>query len=91
VQDPSRAGDRSLRRPVYGARSGRRKEIAHAAFGHPLEGQHIGSGAGAASCVTPNHSLWHVAGALGLLKLDTMIGVGTMIRPLEAIKPAKVA
>ena len=97
AEDPSRAGDPCLRHSVYGAHVclsvGLPEEIAHIALGHSLEGQHIGLSTECYIVRHADHSWWHVAGALGLLKPDTLIGVGTMMRPrdIEAVKPAKVA
>src|SRR5205814_1433241 len=59
----------------------------------PGEGNHIGLATECYIVRHADHSWWHVAGTLGLLNPDTLIGVGPMMRPrdLETIKPAKVA
>ena len=72
AEDPSRAGDPCLRHSVYGAHVclsvGLPEEIAHIALGHSLEGQHIGLSTECYIVRHADHSWWHVAGALGLLK-----------------------
>jgi putative nucleotidyltransferase with HDIG domain len=84
AEDPSRAGDPCLRHSVYGAHVclsvGLPEEIAHIALGHSLEGQHIGLSTECYIVRHADHSWWHIAGALGLLKPETLIGVGTMMR-----------
>ena len=85
ADDPSRAGDPCLRHSVYGAHVclsvGLPEEIAHIALGHSIEGQHIGLSTECYIVRHADHTWWHVAGALGLLQPDTLVGVGTMIRP----------
>ena len=85
AEDPSRAGDPCLRHSVYGAHVclsvGLPEEIAHIALGHSLEGQHIGLSTECYIVRHADHTWWHVAGALGLLKPETMTNLGTMVRP----------
>ena len=87
AEDPSRAGDPCLRHSVYGAHIclavGLPEEIAHIALGHSKEGTHIGL---STECYIVRHAdetWWHLAGALGLLKPESITGVGTMMRARE--------
>ena len=85
ANDPSQAGEPALRHSVYGAHVcltvGLPEEIAHIALGHSLEGQHIGLSTECYIVRHADHTWWHVAGALGLLKPVSLSGVGTMMRP----------
>ena len=85
ANDPSQAGEPALRHSVYGAHVcltvGLPEEIAHIALGHSLEGQHIGLSTECYIVRHADHTWWHVAGALGLLKPELLSGVGTMMRP----------
>ena len=85
ANDPSQAGEPALRHSVYGAHVcltvGLPEEIAHIALGHSLEGQHIGLSTECYIVRHADHTWWHVAGALGLLKPESLSGVGTMMRP----------
>ena len=54
-----------------------------AEFGHSLEGQHIGLSTECYIVRHADHTWWHVAGALGLLKPETLINVGSMMRPRD--------
>jgi putative nucleotidyltransferase with HDIG domain len=83
-KDPSQSGQPALRHSVYGAHVclavGLPEEIAHIALGHSLEGQHIGLSTECYIVRHADHTWWHVAGALGLLEPDSLVGVGTMMR-----------
>jgi putative nucleotidyltransferase with HDIG domain len=85
ANDPSQSGEPALRHSVYGAHVcltvGLPEEIAHIALGHSLEGQHIGLSTECYIVRHADHTWWHVAGALGLLKPESLSGVGTMMRP----------
>lgn len=85
ARDPSRSGQPTFRHSVYGAHVcltvGLPEEVAHIALGHSLEGQHIGLSTECYIVRHADHTWWHVAGALGLLEPDSLIGVGTMMRP----------
>jgi putative nucleotidyltransferase with HDIG domain len=95
AEDPSRAGDPCLRHSVYGAHVclsvGLPEEIAHIALGHSLEGQHIGLSTECYIVRHADHTWWHVAGALGLLKPETLVNVGSMMRPRDIGTPGKAA
>jgi putative nucleotidyltransferase with HDIG domain len=84
TDDPSRSGEPALRHSVFGAHVclavGLPEEIAHIALGHSLEGQHIGLSTECYIVRHADHVWWHVAGALGLLKPESLVGVGTMMR-----------
>jgi putative nucleotidyltransferase with HDIG domain len=84
--DPSQAGNASLRHSVFGAHVclvvGLPEEIAHIALGHSREGQHIGLSTECYIVRTADHSWWNLAGALGLLQPESMAGeADKMVRP----------
>jgi putative nucleotidyltransferase with HDIG domain len=91
TEDPSRNGEPALRHSVYGAHVcltvGLPEEIAHIALGHSLEGQHIGLSTECYIVRHADHTWWHVAGALGLLKPESLVNVGTMMRPRLSASP----
>jgi putative nucleotidyltransferase with HDIG domain len=84
AKDPSRYGQPALRHSVYGAHVcltvGLPEEVAHIALGHSLEGQHIGLSTECYIVRHADHTWWHVAGAVGLLKPHSLVDVGTMMR-----------
>ena len=61
--------------------------------GYEVEGQHIGLSTECYIVRHADHTWWHIAGALGLLKPETLVNVGSMMRPrdLETVKASKVA
>lgn len=84
--DPSRAGNASLRHSVFGAHVclvvGLPEEIAHIALGHSREGQHIGLSTECYIVRTADHSWWNIAGSLGLMTSESMAGeADKMVRP----------
>jgi len=83
--DPSRAGQPTLRHSVYGAHIclavGLPEEIAHIALGHSLEGQHIGLSTECMIVRHADHTWWQIAGALGLLRPDSLSSAERMSRP----------
>lgn len=86
TEDPSQTGSASLRHSVFGAHIclavGLPEEIAHIALGHSREGQHIGLSTECYIVRTADHSWWNLAGALGLLTLESMQGeADKMVRP----------
>lgn len=89
--DPSRAGQPSLRHSVFGAHVcltvGLPEEMAHIALGHSREGQHIGLSLECMFVRLADHSWWDLAAASGLLKADTMQNAQKMTRR-RAPKPA---
>jgi len=89
--NPSRSGEPALRHSVYGAHVclavGLPEEIAHIALGHSLEGQHIGLSTECYIVRHADHTWWHIAGAVGLLKPESLINVGSMMRPRGGGKP----
>ena len=95
TEDPSRSGEPALRHSVYGAHVclavGLPEEIAHIALGHSLEGQHIGLSTECYIVRHADHTWWHVAGALGLLKPESLVNVGSMMRPRGGAKTNKAA
>lgn len=82
--DPSGSGQPALRHSVYGAHVclavGFPEEIAHIALGHSREGQHIGLSTECIIVRYADHTWWMVAGALGLLKPESMAITDPMIR-----------
>jgi putative nucleotidyltransferase with HDIG domain len=87
-EDPSQTGSASLRHSVFGAHIclvvGLPEEIAHIALGHSREGQHIGLSTECYIVRTADHSWWNLAGAMGLLKLESMQGeADKMVRPRQ--------
>jgi hypothetical protein len=60
------------------------EEIAHIALGHSREGQHIGLSTECYIVRTADHSWWNLAGAMGLLTLESMQGeADKMVRPRQ--------
>lgn len=82
--DPSRAGQPSLRHSVFGAHVclsvGLPEELAHIALGHSREGQHIGLSLECMFVRMADHTWWDLAGAAGLLKPETMAAAQKMTR-----------
>lgn len=74
--DPSASGQPALRHSVYGAHVcllvGLPEEIAHIALGHSREGQHIGLSTECTIVRYADHTWWMIAGALGLMKPESM-------------------
>jgi putative nucleotidyltransferase with HDIG domain len=87
-RDPSEAGQPTLRHSVYGAHVclhvGLPEEIAHIALGHSREGVHIGLSTECMIVRHADHSWWMVAGALGLLKPESLGIAEPMMRPRQA-------
>ena len=83
--DPSRAGQPSLRHSVFGVHIclsvGLPEEIAHIALGHSMEGQHIGLSTECTIVRHADHTWWLVACSLGLLRPDTIAHAGPTMRP----------
>jgi hypothetical protein len=73
-----------LRHSVYGAHVcllvGLPEEIAHIALGHSREGQHIGLSTECIIVRYADHTWWMIAGALGLMKPESMGIADPMIR-----------
>jgi putative nucleotidyltransferase with HDIG domain len=87
-EDPSQAGSVSLRHSVFGAHIclvvGLPEEIAHIALGHSREGQHIGLSTECYIVRTADHAWWNLAGAMGLLRLESMPSdADKMLRPRQ--------
>ena len=84
-RDPSVAGLPSLRHAVVGAHVclavGLPEEISHIALGHSMEGPFIGLSAECMIVRQADHLWWTVAGALGLLKSESIGHMGTMLQP----------
>lgn len=82
--DPSRAGEPSLRHSVFGAHVclavGLPEELAHIALGHSREGQHIGLSVECMFVRIADHSWWDLAAAAGVLNPDTMQNAQKMTR-----------
>ena len=74
--DPSASGQPALRHSVYGAHVcllvGLPEEIAYIALGHSREGQHIGLSTECIIVRYADHTWWTIAGALGLMKPESM-------------------
>lgn len=83
--DPSEVGEPSLRHSVYGAHIcltvGLPEKVAHIALGHSMEGVHIGLSTECAIVRYADHTWWHIAAAVGLLKPDSLGLVPAFIRP----------
>ena len=82
--DPAEAGQPTLRHTVFGAHIcltvGLPEEVAHIALGHSMEGQHIGVSAECMIIRHADHAWWQVAAALGLLKPESLVQAGPMMR-----------
>ncbi len=82
--DPSQAGQPSLRHSVFGAHIclavGLPEELAHIALGHSREGQHIGLSLECMFVRIADHSWWDLAAAAGLLRPETMGAAQKMTR-----------
>ena len=76
---PAESGFPTFRHSVFGMHVcltvGLPDEVAHIAVGHSFEGQHMGVSAECMIVRQADHGWWHVAGALGLVKPDTMAGL----------------
>jgi putative nucleotidyltransferase with HDIG domain len=85
ARDPSASGQPTLRHSVYGAHVclavGLPEEIAHIALGHSFEGQYIGLSTECVIVRQADHVWWQLAGALGLLRPDTLAHFGPTMRP----------
>lgn len=85
AEDPSAVGQPTLRHTVFGTfvclTVGLPEEIAHIACGHSLEGQHLGLSTECMIVRHADHVFWQIAGALGLLKPESLKNIGTMMRP----------
>jgi 23S rRNA maturation-related 3'-5' exoribonuclease YhaM len=86
---PADSGFPTFRHSVFGMHVcltvGLPDEVAHIAVGHSFEGQHMGVSAECTIVRQADHGWWHVAGALGLIKPETMTGLAAN---LTARKPA---
>jgi putative nucleotidyltransferase with HDIG domain len=96
AEDPSAVGQPTLRHTVFGTfvclSVGLPEEIAHIVCGHSLEGQHLGLSSECMIVRHADHVWWQIAGALGLLKPESLKNIGTMMRPrLLAGELARVA
>ncbi|SFI13818.1 hypothetical protein SAMN05216304_1011050 [Bosea sp. OK403] len=85
---PADSGFPTFRHSVFGMHVcltvGLPDEVAHTAVGHSFEGQHMGVSAECTIVRQADHGWWHVAGALGLIKPETMAGLAAN---LTARKP----
>jgi putative nucleotidyltransferase with HDIG domain len=85
TKDPSVSGLPSLRHSVFGAHVclavGLPEEVAHIALGHSMEGPFIGLSTECMIVRQADHLWWTIAGALGLLKPESIAHMGTMLRP----------
>jgi putative nucleotidyltransferase with HDIG domain len=83
--DPSASGQPTLRHSVYGAHIcltvGLPEEVAHIALGHSVEGQHIGLSTECMIVRHADHTWWMIAGAVGVLKPDSLGIAPAMMRP----------
>lgn len=85
---PADSGFPTFRHSVFGMHVcltvGLPDEVAHIAVGHSFEGQHMGVSAECTIVRQADHGWWHVAGALGLVKPETMAGLASNLtaRPL---------
>lgn len=78
---PADSGFPTFRHSVFGAHVclavGLPDEVAHIAVGHSFEGQHMAVSAECSIVRQADHGWWHVAGALGLIKPETMSGLAS--------------
>lgn len=85
ADDPSRAGQPSLRHSVYGAHVcltvGLPEELVHIALGHSREGQHIDLSLECTIVRLADHSWWDISAAAGLLKPETLAFPKVKIQP----------
>jgi 23S rRNA maturation-related 3'-5' exoribonuclease YhaM len=88
---PADSGYPTFRHSVFGMHVcltvGLPDEVAHIAVGHSFEGQHMGVSAECTIVRQADHGWWHVAGALGLVKPETMAGLASnlMSRAIDPI------
>ncbi len=83
--DPSVTGEPTFRHSTFGMHvclvNGLPDAVAHIALGHSFEGLHMGLSAECIIVRQADHGWWQVAGALGLLKPDSMGDLPRMLRP----------
>jgi 23S rRNA maturation-related 3'-5' exoribonuclease YhaM len=81
---PAQAGAPTFRHSVFGMHVcltvGLPDEVAHIAVGHSFEGNHMGVSTECMIVRQADHGWWHVAGALGLIREDTMSGLASNLR-----------
>jgi 23S rRNA maturation-related 3'-5' exoribonuclease YhaM len=81
---PADAGQPTFRHSVFGMHVclvvGLPEEVAHIAVGHSFEGNHMGVSAECMIVRQADHGWWHLAGALGLVREDTMEGLASNLR-----------
>lgn len=81
---PAQAGAPTFRHSVFGMHVcltvGLPDEVAHIAVGHSFEGNHMGVSTECMIVRQADHGWWHVAGALGLIREDTMTGLASNLR-----------
>lgn len=84
AEAPAAAGQPTFRHSVFGMYicllAGLPEEVAHIAVGHSFEGNHMGVSAECMIVRQADHGWWHVAGALGLVKEQTMGGLASNLR-----------
>jgi 23S rRNA maturation-related 3'-5' exoribonuclease YhaM len=81
---PAQTGAPTFRHSVFGMHVclvvGLPDEVAHIAVGHSFEGNHMGVSTECMIVRQADHGWWHVAGALGLIRADTMDGLASNLR-----------
>jgi len=84
AEAPAQAGAPTFRHSVFGMHVclvvGLPDEVAHIAVGHSFEGDHMGVSTECMIVRQADHGWWHVAGALGLIREDTMEGLAGNLR-----------
>eukprot|EP00913_Durusdinium_trenchii_P011629 g10922.t1 len=84
AEAPAQAGAPTFRHSVFGMHVclvvGLPDEVAHIAVGHSFEGNHMGVSTECMIVRQADHGWWHVAGALGLIREDTMAGLASNLR-----------
>lgn len=85
---PAQAGAPTFRHSVFGMHVclvvGLPDEVAHIAVGHSFEGNHMGVSTECMIVRQADHGWWHVAGALGLIREETMSGLAGNLRSRPA-------
>jgi 23S rRNA maturation-related 3'-5' exoribonuclease YhaM len=88
AEAPAQAGAPTFRHSVFGMHvclvAGLPDEVAHIAVGHSFEGNHMGVSTECMIVRQADHGWWHVAGALGLIREDTVAGLASNLRSRNA-------
>jgi 23S rRNA maturation-related 3'-5' exoribonuclease YhaM len=90
AERPADAGEPTFRHSVFGMyvclTSGLPEEVAHIAVGHSFEGNYMGVSAECTIVRQADHGWWHIAGALGLIKNNTVGGLAANLRARPSAK-----